>query len=65
MPKKVEIKLDPKLLDGETEPYPCEGCEEICKSNQHKSCIKWKKWFRLKWKEVTTELKKLNKKRKR
>ena len=57
MPKKEEIKLDPKLLDGEAVSYPCTGCKEICKNTQYKSCTKWKKWIHMKWREVTTELK--------
>ena len=57
MPKKEEIKLDPKMLDAKTVPYPCEGCKDSCSSATYKSCDKWKKWFHLKWREVTTELK--------
>ena len=53
--KKVE--LNSKLLNGKAVPYPCEGCEEICKGEHYKKCKKWRKWFHVKFKEVKDRLK--------
>lgn len=56
MPKKKEIKLDPKMLDGENVPYPCTGCSYNKKQCAYKYCTPWRKWFRSRWKEVTNAL---------
>ena len=62
MAKKEEIKLDPKQLDSNTVPYPCEKCKGCPHNQYYKSCPKWKKWFSLKRRETTTELKTLDEK---
>ena len=45
-------------LDAKGCPYPCRLCDlgrpERC---THKSCLKWKRWVGIKWKEVTEPLK--------
>ena len=57
MAKKQETEIDPKMLDAKDVPYPCTGCSLNGKPCSYKYCDRWKTWFRVKWREVTSKLK--------
>lgn len=50
------MKIDAELLDTKTGvKYPCPGCNSR-KRECSNGCYEWKKWFYIRWREVTSTL---------
>ena len=62
MTKKKKDKLSPAeeaaILNAEDATYPCLFCDCKKPCAVFKTCWKYRTWFRLKWREVTSVFKK-------